>query len=143
MKKITRIAILLLCLVIVFAFSSCKKSNAQPNSNDGEKSSIIYYDKNGVPYTELEQVKYYDKDGNVYLLSVGEDYMPDYINQSTGEHLNGFDCYIDEDGYFVYDSSASFKLVSGTIDTYTDTDGNTYYQIATVKWNSSGEMLHN
>lgn len=140
MKKITKITSLLLCVVIAFAFTSCKKAD---EPSDNKNSDTVYYDKNAVAYDNMEDVKFYDKNGDVYLLSIGEDYMPDYINQSTGEKYNGFDCYVDEDGYFVYDSTASFKLKSGTMSTYNDANGNTYYQIASVEWDSSGKMTVN
>lgn len=140
MKKITKITALLLCIVIAFAFTSCKKADEPSDNKNGD---TVYYDKNAVAYDKMEDVKYYDKDGNVYLLSIGEDYMPDYISQSTGEKYNGFDCYIDEDGYFVYDNNSSFKLKNGTVSVYNDSQGNTYYQIASVKWDSNGNMLYN
>ena len=141
MKKYYRAAALVLALVcFVCSFSACSKkgeATSEPVTNAG-----MYYDRNGEESSSREEVKYYDKDGNVYLFEMVEDYLPDYVNQLTGERLNGFNCYITEDGYLYNDISNKLSLVSGTTDTYSDTDGNTYYDISTVYWDMNGNMFH-
>ena len=101
MKRLMKIIAVVTAFACVFtllsACSSGKEKN-EPVTNAG-----MYYDRNGEESSSREEVKYYDKDGNVYLFEMVEDYLPDYVNQQTGERLNGFNCYITEDGYLYND----------------------------------------
>lgn len=140
MKRLLKIIALVTAFACAFAlFSACSsdKEKNEPVTNAG-----MYYDRNGEESSSREEVKYYDKDGNVYLFEMVEDYLPDYVNQQTGERLNGFNCYITEDGYLYNDISNKLNLVSGTTDTYSDSDSNTYYDISTVYWDMNGNMFH-
>lgn len=141
MRKFNRVvafALVLVCFACVFSACSKKgEATTEPSTRQG-----MYYDRNGEESQSREEVKYYDKDGNVYLYEMVEDYLPDYVNQQTGERLNGFNCYITEDGYLYNDISNRLSLVSGTTDTYSDSDGNLYYDISTVYWDMNGDMFH-
>ena len=142
MKKYCKIFALIMALVILCSvFASCSKREEKQNNEPNTKQGM-YYDRNGEEANSRQEVKYYDKDGNVFMLEIVEDYMPDYVNQQTGERYNGFECYITEDGYFFFDSNDKLKLVSGTTDTYSDSDGNKYYDISTVYWDNEGIMFH-
>ena len=100
MKKIG--ALLLVILTLLSVFSACSKSadtkdgtsKAQTTASQGK-----YYDAKGNSYSSTLDVLFYDNDGNAYKLETAEDYMPDYVNQSTGERLNGLQCYVTEQGY--------------------------------------------
>ena len=90
-----------------------------------------------------ESVNYYDRDGNVYHYMMVEDYLPDYVNEKTGEHINGFECYIDENGFFCHISDSKvLSRVENSVDTYEDESGNKYYDISTVSWDENGNMIH-
>lgn len=138
MRKYNRIiAFALVLICIASAFSACSKKNeAEPSTEQG-----MYYDRNGVEAKSREEILYYDKDGNVFMLEIVEDYMPDYVNQQTGERYNGFECYITEDGYFYHDAADELKLVSGTTDTYKNPDGKQFFDISTVYWDMNGNMF--
>ncbi len=149
-KTVNILALLTLALLLCFSLASCAKDNAQDESttsglqsSEAQKSETVYYDRNGEPYDTEEAVKYYDKNGNVYHYTMVEDYLPDYVDEKTGEHINGFECYIDEDGYFCHIADKSVKLVKNSVDTYEDSDGKKYYDISTVSWDSDGNMIHN
>lgn len=135
--KIIALVMMLVCFCTALSACSSGKTKIEPVTNEG-----MYYDRNGEESSSRQEVKYYDKDGNVYLYEMVEDYLPDYVNQQTGERLNGFNCYITEDGYLYNDISNRLNLVSGTTDTYSDSDGNLYYDISTVYWDMQGNMFH-
>lgn len=137
LNKILAVALMLACFCTVLSACSSGDTKIEPVTNEG-----MYYDRNGEESSSREEVKYYDKDGNIYLFEMVEDYLPDYVNQQTGERLNGFNCYITEDGYLYNDISNRLSLVSGTTDTYSDSDGNLYYDISTIYWDMQGNMFH-
>ena len=144
-KTVNILALLTLALLLCFSLASCAKDNTQDESTTAQtqKTETVYYDRNGELYDTEEAVKYYDKNGNVYHYTMVEDYLPDYVDEKTGEHINGFECYIDEDGYFCHIADKSVKLVKNSVDTYEDSDGKKYYDISTVSWDSDGNMIHN
>lgn len=148
MKK----AVSIFSLIIVFAmallsFVSCSKAadenESKTTTSPQTTASSVYYDRNGASYDSKESVKYYDKSGNVYYYMMVEDYLPDYVEEKSGEHINGFECYIDENGYFCHIADNSLSRVENTVDTYEDAQGNKYYDISTVSWDENGNMLHN
>lgn len=154
MKSLVNIFTLIFVVsALIFSFSACTKSGARDNTKTTAESisetttatsSTVYYDKNGTAYDSKDSVNYYDKDGNVYHYMMVEDYLPDYVNGKTGEHINGFECYIDENGFFCHISdNNALSRVYNSVDTYEDENGNKYYDISTVSWDENGNMLHN
>lgn len=143
MKKIG--ALLLVILTLLSVFSACSKS---ADTKDGTSkvqttaSQEKYYDAKGNSYSSTLDVLFYDKDGNAYKLETAEDYMPDYVNQSTGERLNGLQCYVTEQGYLYYDKDNKLSLKNGSMSIYYDDSKNVYYDISTVSWDKDGTLIH-
>lgn len=143
MKKTA--AFLLAILTLLSVFSACSKS-ADAKGNTAKKQTTAsqeqYYDAKGNTYSSSLDVLFYDKDGNSYKLETAEDYMPDYVNQSTGERLNGFQCYVTEQGYLYYDEDNKLSLKDGSMSIYYDDSKNIYYDISTVSWDKDGNLTH-
>lgn len=152
MKRLVNIFTLMFVVsALVLLFSACTNSGARDNTETVQStaetttssSNAVYYDKNGTAYDSEENVNYYDRDGNVYHYMMVEDYLPDYVNEKTGEHINGFECYIDENGFFCHISDNKvLSRVENSVDTYEDESGNKYYDISTVSWDENGNMIH-
>lgn len=86
-----------------------------------------YYDNEGNKYYSDTDVIYNDYDGNTYTYNFdkkGYDYL--YIN-GTDEFLTADLCYLDKDGYLVYDDDMS--ITAKDIYTCVDTDGKVYYPV--------------
>lgn len=143
MKKTA--AFLLAILTLLSVFSACSKS-ADSKGNTAKRQTTAsqeqYYDAKGNTYSSSLDVLFYDKDGNSYKLETAEDYMPDYVNQSTGERLNGFQCYVTEQGYLYYDEDNKLSLKDGSMSIYYDDSKNIYYDISTVSWDKYGNLTH-
>lgn len=152
MKRLVNIFTLMFVVsAFVLLFSACTNSGAMDNTETVQSTSetttatsnAVYYDKNGTAYDSEESVNYYDRDGNIYHYMMVEDYLPDYVNEKTGEHINGFECYIDENGFFCHISDNKvLSRVENSVDTYEDENGNKYYDISTVSWDENGNMIH-
>ena len=100
MKRLVNIFTLIFVVsVLVFSFSACSKATDNTETVQStaktttSASNAVYYDKNGTACDSKESVNYYDRHGNVYHYMMVEDYLPDYVNEKTGEHINGFECY--------------------------------------------------
>ncbi len=143
-----RIALLMISVILVASvFVSCtgSKEPVSPTNESGEttypQSSEVLYDRNGDSYSEKSKVKYFDKAGNVYYFKMDQEtYLPSFVNEK-GESIDGFFCYISEDGYLVHDTEHKIKLNDGSADTYSDEKGNTYYDISTVEWDKDGNLV--
>ena len=88
----------------------------------------------------VEHTTFKDRKGNEYSYDLdkkGYDYL--FIN-GTDECLFTDYCYLDEDGYLVYDSDLSITVK----DKYTcvDTDGTVYYPVKYVKFTKDGEIKY-
>ena len=143
MKKTATLLLAILALMSVF--SACSKSvDTQTETTKAQTtaSQEQYYDAKGNVYSSSLDVLFYDKDGNSYKLEVVEDYMPDYVNQSTGERLNGFQCYITEQGCLYFDEDNKLSLKDGSMSIYYDDSKNVYYDISTVSWDKNGNLIH-
>lgn len=139
LKKIISIALSVLSVVVLL----CACTNADSDNKTTEQASQnVFYDAKGNAYDNRLDVLFYDEQGNTYRLEVVEDYMPDYVNVETGERLNGFQCYVTEQGYLYYDNDDKLSLKDGSMSIYTDANGNEYYDISTATWNSDGTLNH-
>lgn len=85
------------------------------------------YDVNGKQYSDFFDVPLYDRDGNTYSYESEWFVMGDYVGQD-GKRLDGDYCYIDSDGYLVYNE----KLIPCEecwCNYYYDEQGNKYYSL--------------
>lgn len=97
-----------------------------------------YYDNDGQQYFFDDKVQYEDHDGNTYTYNFdkkGYDYL--YIN-GTEEYLVADLCYLDKDGYLVYDDDLS--ITAKDEHTCVDTDGAVYYPVKYSSFNKDGSI---
>lgn len=141
MKK--SLCILLAVLALASVFSACSKTEQpqkeQPSTTEAQEQ---FYDAKGNAYSSKFDVLFYDEQGTAYKLEMTEDYLPDYVNQTTGEKLNGFQCYVTEQGNFYFDKDNKLSLKKDTMSIYYDSSKNVYYDISTVSWEKDGTMKH-
>lgn len=103
---------------------------------------VTCYDVKGNKYRELYDVPLYDHEGNTYI------YEPaflttDYIDQN-GNALSGDYCYLDSDGYLVYDDSGALTPCEECwCDYYYDSQGNKYYDLGygQIYWDENGDIF--
>lgn len=143
MKK--SVSVLMLVVMLIAVFCSCSKdadAKNQTTEPQAAASQTQYYDSKGNAYSSSLDVLFYDKDGNAYKLVTTDDLLPDYVNQSTGERLNGFQCYVTEQGFLYYDENSELSLKDGSVSIYYDKNQNVYYDISTVTWDKDGNLHH-
>ena len=101
------------------------------------------YDRFKNAYT-YDYVPYYDRDLNKYRYSFDSNTLKgSYTNVNTGEVFENEYCFVDEDGYLVYDNEHSFtgeKNEDG-FDVYTSPDGSIYYWASSISWDKDGNLL--
>ena len=105
--------------------------------------NLTFYDRNGKAYDSAEKVPFYDRDGNVYLFRQTKEnkkIVQWYENKATGEKLDSKKCFVDRDGYFVYDAKGEFTLSEDHL-IATDKDGNQYSPASIVIWGKEGNMI--
>lgn len=143
MKKLI---IALICIALAFMLASCSGSNndepqeanatTQPASTT-EPTGRIYYDRLGNEFESLEEMPFYDENGNKY-------YLVNQIDQvfadEQGSKLDGNHCFVDTHGIFVFDKDESIVLDDSL--SAKGKDGRTYYPAATVRWTSDGAMIN-
>ncbi|MDE6469522.1 MAG: hypothetical protein K2L19_00685 [Eubacterium sp.] len=102
--------------------------------------SLCFYDAVGNAYT-YSNVPYIDEQGNKYYYSFN-DLKGTYTNVITGEAFENEYCFVDENGYFVYDNAHSFvkQEESEYSYQYKDDDGTIYYWASGVTWDENGNM---
>lgn len=84
------------------------------------------YDVNGKQYSDIYDVPLYDREGNVYDYESEWFVVGDYVDQD-GNRLDGNYCYLDSDGYLVYDENDTFAECQDNYEYFFDEDGNIYY----------------
>lgn len=116
--------------------------SAFENSSETDSESIadgdsegIYYDRKGEVYSDIDDIVYYDADGNSY--SFDKDSFC-YID-SLGNSYSSMQCFIDSDGYFYYDSNNELEFDS-QLKKYSDKNGKTYVPIMGVYWDANGNI---
>lgn len=104
----------------------------------------VYYDRNGNSYSDADDVVYYDRDGNTYT------YDEDSYQFETPSEIeyNSLYCYVDREGYFVFDKAGAFLGEPSILDTdnymvFRDKKGNIYYYADSVSWDADGNMIDN
>lgn len=98
--------------------------------------SGLWYDRNGIAYSDYENVKFYDKNGKEYHSSLGdEEFLVAGIVDEDGKEYEFKKSFIDEDGYFCYGDyevdERGFAINSdGKVCTYT----------TEVSWDYTGQL---
>lgn len=103
-------------------------------------SEVKYYDKYANEYEYATDIIFTDRHNNTYSFNfdkTGYDYL--YIN-NTDARLNADLCYLDQDGFVVYDEDMSITVK----DEYscTDTDGSLYYPVQYSSFSENGEIIY-
>lgn len=104
----------------------------------GNYYSVKFYDKTGNEISSEKYITYTDRDNNKYSYDFdkkGYDYL--FIN-GTDEYLWTDYCYLDKDGYLVYDSDLSITAKDER--TCVDTDGTVYYPVKYTNFTKGGSM---
>lgn len=120
-----------------------KYSEFNKDKSISYEHSLFSYDREGNAYT-YDYVPYYDKEGNKYSYSFDSDMQKGtYTNVNTGDEFNNEYCFVDENGYFVYDNGHKFVLQKNAkySNQYMDSDRKIYYWASGISWNKNGEML--
>lgn len=102
---------------------------------------VIYYDIQGNQYGKAWKVPLYDRDGNTYQYDF-KDFDICYTDEDGNSYTSG-QCYIDGEGFFVYDEDDEFVNVSESMDYYKDAEGNIYYSVALLPayWSEDGDVF--
>lgn len=117
--------------------------NKDGTINYSFNSDNFSYDRLGNAYT-YDYVPYYDSDGNKYFYSFDSDTQKGtYTNISTKKTFENEYCFVDENGYFVYDKEHNFIKQKDieNVKTYKDPSGKTYYWASGVFWDKKGNLL--
>lgn len=104
----------------------------------GNYYSVKFYDKTGNEISSEKYITYADRDNNKYSYDFdkkGYDYL--FIN-GTDKCLFTDYCYLDEDGYLVYDSDLS--ITAKDEHSCVDTDGTVYYPVKYTNFTKDGSM---
>ena len=79
-----------------------------------ESGNTVYYDKKGNSYENPEDVVIYGKNGKEYRYTVetatedGFEYEEELLVDDDGKKYDYYNCYVNEDGWFVYDTDETF-----------------------------------
>lgn len=116
--------------------------NKDGTINYSFNSANFHYDRLGKAYT-YKCVPYYDKNGDKYSYSFDSNTQKGtYTKVNTGAEYENERCFVDENGYFVFDENNSFtKQDAKNVQMYKDADGNIYYLASSIFWNENGELL--
>lgn len=117
--------------------------NKDGSVNRSVSMNNLSYDRFGNAYT-YDYVPYYDRDLNKYRYSFDSNTQKgSYTNVNTGEVLENEYCFVDQNGYLVYDKEHTFtgeKNEDG-FEIYTAPDGETYYWASSIFWDKDGNLL--
>ena len=103
--------------------------------------NIVFYDKLGNQYDDWDDVVYYDKDGNKYILAVDDDsYLGFFVNIETKEKYPSENCFVDEEGNFVYFENPDALTMNDDYISYTDAEGKIYYDASNAVWDADGNL---
>lgn len=86
-----------------------------------ESGAVVYYDKMGNSYENADDVLLYGEDGTTYkseIEAVEEDgitYDQSFYVSDKGETYVDYNCYVDEDGWFVFDEKEEFYVENDPI----------------------------
>lgn len=104
---------------------------------------VAYYDLYGNKYEWYEEyeIPLYDREGNKYYCETASISKREYVDQD-GNRLKGDYCFLDKDGYLVYDENGSFTICEDNYDYYFDAEGNVYFDLdgRPVLWDKNGDI---
>ena len=150
MKKFLKVLliifiILLLFIVAVSFLFVIKKYKLNKDSGFKQK----YFDVQGISYENFDEVPLYDKNNNKYTyLRITENTFSYYVNNSTNEKLIESSCYVDENGFFFYDSSNILRPVELDDNEFSikrvfkDDKGNKYYLAYGTVFDQTGKPFN-
>ncbi|MBE6719376.1 MAG: hypothetical protein E7571_01810 [Ruminococcaceae bacterium] len=123
------------------AEAAAQKALEEYANKNGESitDGLKYYARDGKVYASASEVPFYDRDGNVYFYMTDEQMHIYFLSDKTGEKLDSSLCFVDEDGYFVYNSDGKIILSEDGFSA-TDEQGNRYLPAALAIWNKDGQM---
>lgn len=104
---------------------------------------VTCYDVHGNRYDDIYDVPLYDREGNIYTYEVKLSlYINDYIDQN-GNRFDGDYCYLDSEGYFVYNETDFTPCEECLCDYYYDKQGNKYYGLwgGAIYWDEDGNFF--
>ncbi|MBR0412628.1 MAG: hypothetical protein IJI47_03570 [Eubacterium sp.] len=115
--------------------------NTETTTSVGDKlDSLTYYDRNGKAYSEQQEVPFYARDSTKYYFRMDENLQTWFVKEGSDQKLKSTQCFVDKNGYFVYDENDEFKLSDDRL-VATDKKGNKYSPAAIVIWNKDGTMI--
>ena len=128
-------------MIIAMLVSMITIGASKVKSKIDNEPIVIYYDIQGNQYGKAWKVPLYDRDGNTYKYDF-KDFEICYTDPDGNSYLSE-QCYIDGEGYFVYDKENEFVSVSENMDYYKDAEGNIYYSVALlpVYWSEDGDVF--
>ena len=99
------------------------------------------YDVHGNQYRDIYEVPLYDHEGNVYSFESEWIIAGNYIDQNNNQFNEDY-CYLDSDGYFVYNENL-IPCEECWCNYYYDNDGNKYYQLDgfVIYWDEDGNIF--
>ena len=100
-----------------------------------ENGKIVYYDREGKPYSDPYNVYFYDKDGNIFTFEADL-----YVSVSGSKKISSEAALVDSNGYFV-DAEKEFGNIPSSVP-FKDTDGTMYYHARDVSWDKDGKMVY-
>lgn len=106
-----------------------------------------YCSVKGICYSDYEAVPYYTKSGSRYRYITENDkdgHELYYLVNIRGDRHEAYDCYIDKDGYLVFDDDKTFvknQDSSKKVAKFSDSDGNQYINALEASWDENGNLL--
>ena len=100
------------------------------------------YDVHGNQYRDIYEVPLYDREGNVYSYESEWIVAGNYIDQNNNQFSDDY-CYLDSDGYLVYNETEFMPCENCWCNYYCDSDGNKYYQLdgLSIYWDENGNIF--
>ncbi len=139
-------------VVIYNAYSEEAASYSNYNAYDVIKSVSSlggFFDREGYYYDTAEEIAYYAESGEKYYFyrrtiedkthTVGNTFEY-YLTDRNKKYIKADICYIDENGYIVFDNAGVFSYDENS-EAYTDPSGKVYHRATETSWNSKGEQI--
>ena len=101
------------------------------------------YDVHGNKYSDIYDVPLYDREGNTYTVDSKLTFSAsDYIDQN-GNRFEGNCCYLDSDGFFVYNETDLIPCKEYLCDYYYDDQGSKYFYLTgcPIYWDENGDIF--
>ncbi len=107
----------MLCSIMIDAFKGIMDGFGEDRIGiTSDSGDTFFYDKKGNSYENAEDVIIYGKDGKQYTYTVdtvtdqGYEFEEDFYIDEKGKKYDYYNCYVNEDGWFVYDEDEEFDL---------------------------------